>query len=563
MRNYDTKLHETDEKFLGHVGCDSCGSSDANAEYERHYFCFNCSNRAWKDDDAMNDMSESYRKPIDNGSVDEDSDNKLSYVSTHTKIGPLKDRNISIDTCKHYQVRVTVADGLVSEHWYPYTNPEGDLTSYKKRIVEGKKFTQMGNTREAVLFGQSTFSKVGKFVTICEGEVDTMSAFQMNGSKFAHVGVSSSASAYKDCKKQYEYLNSFENIIVCMDNDDAGKKAANLVASLFPKKAKIIKLTLNDPSEYLSTNKESEFVNAWWRAEKYQPDDILSGFDAMWEIAKQPRREALFQYPWEGLNEMTYGLRPTEMVVITAGSGIGKTQFLREIAHHALKTTEENIGVIYLEESAFETGMGMASIEGSKPFHLPDIHYTQDELKSAYQKTWGTDRIHSLRDTWRENTIEYIGDKIKFLSKGMDCRLIILDHLSFMVSDNPGDERKMLDEIAHRLKALAVELDICLLAVCHSKRQSGASHEEGAKTKLSDLRGTAGIGQLSNIVIGVERNGQAPLQKERDTSQLRVLKNRFSGKTGPSCRVLYDQYTGRLTEIPKSEYDEDEEDSGE
>jgi twinkle protein len=527
------------DKFLGHVNCDSCGGSDCNAEYETQYHCFTCGNHIWKDDHFMQNVIKMDSKPV----------NKTLPDIEHTKVGPLPDRNITKDTCRSYDVRVTVKDGVITEHWYPYTNSDGELVAYKKRIVATKDFPQFGNTKKGVLFGQSKFTAKGKYITICEGEVDTLAVFQMNGSKFPVVGVKSSSEAYKNCKDQFEYLDSFDNIIICMDNDDPGKKAANAIASLFPKKAKIVKLKLNDAGKYLEQNKEAEFTHAWWQAEQYKPDDILNGFDTMWEIAQQPRAEAMFMYPWAALNKVTYGIRTSEFMVITAGSGMGKTQVLREITHHALKASDKNIGVIYLEETAWETAHGLASIEGNKPFHLPDAHFTEDEKKDAFMQTWGTDRIHTLNDSWRDNGIDYLGDKIKFLARGLDCKLLVLDHLSFMVSDQSGDERKMLDEIAHKLKALTVELDIALLSVCHSRRQSGKPHEEGAATSLSDLRGTAGIGQLSNIVLGLERNGQADDPIERNTTLIRVLKNRFSGKTGPTSRLYYDEFTGRLSEL--------------
>jgi twinkle protein len=104
---------------------------------------------------------------------------------------------------------------------------------------------------------------------------------------------------------------------------------------------------------------------------------------------------------------------------------------------------------------------------------------------------------------------------------------------------------------------MSVELDIHLCAVAHSRRQSTKPLEEGGTTSLSDLRGTAGLGQLSNIVMGLERDGQAEDERTRNTTLVRVLKNRFSGITGPTSRLYYDQFTGRLTEIEAS-IDEDE-----
>lgn len=75
------------------------------------------------------------------------------------------------------------------------------------------------------------------------------------------------------------------------------------------------------------------------------------------------------------------------------------------------------------------------------------------------------------------------------------------------------------------------------------------SHEEGGVTSLSQLRGSAGIGQLADTVIGLERNGQAESQVERNLTTLRILKNRFTGETGPACYLLWDKTTGRLKEI--------------
>ena len=107
----------------------------------------------------------------------------------------------------------------------------------------------------------------------------------------------------------------------------------------------------------------------------------------------------------------------------------------------------------------------------------------------------------------------------------------------------------MLDEIAHKLKALTVELDIHLCMVAHTKRQTGKALEEGGQTSLADIRGTAGIGQLSNIVIGLERDGQAEDPIEANTTTIRVVKNRFCGRTGVACQVYYNDLTNRLNEV--------------
>jgi twinkle protein len=112
-----------------------------------------------------------------------------------------------------------------------------------------------------------------------------------------------------------------------------------------------------------------------------------------------------------------------------------------------------------------------------------------------------------------------------------------------------ADERKAIDEIMTKLRMLVQETGIALLVVSHLKRPIDRGHEEGAATSLAQLRGSASIAQLSDMVIGLERNGQAVDVQMRNTTQVRVLKSRFNGITGPACKLLYNKDTGRMFEI--------------
>jgi twinkle protein len=136
------------------------------------------------------------------------------------------------------------------------------------------------------------------------------------------------------------------------------------------------------------------------------------------------------------------------------------------------------------------------------------------------------------------------------MAKGLNCGYVVLDHISIIVSGGDvGDERKALDAIMTRLRMLVQETGISLLCVSHLKRPESKGHEEGASTSLAQLRGSGSIAQLSDIVIGLERNGQATDMIERNTTHVRVLKNRFSGYTGGAGDLLYNPSTGRMLEI--------------
>jgi twinkle protein len=63
------------------------------------------------------------------------------------------------------------------------------------------------------------------------------------------------------------------------------------------------------------------------------------------------------------------------------------------------------------------------------------------------------------------------------------------------------------------------------------------------------LRGSHAIAQLSDAVIGLERNQQAESEEERNTTTVRVLKSRFTGETGVACKLEYNKVTGRMKEV--------------
>jgi len=145
------------------------------------------------------------------------------------------------------------------------------------------------------------------------------------------------------------------------------------------------------------------------------------------------------------------------------------------------------------------------------------------------------------------------------MAKALDCQYIILDHLSIVVSSqDSGDERKAIDEIMTRLRTLVAETGVTMFLVSHLKRVTGKAHEDGGNISLQDLRGSQSIAQLSDIVIGMERNQQHDDPIVRNTTCVRVLKNRYTGQTGPACWLRYHVETGRMSEVPAPDYDTEE-----
>lgn len=440
-------------------------------------------------------------------------------------------------------------------HVYPYYNSDNVHVANKVRHFP-KEFNVEGNFGEAGVFGRQAFpSGSGRAITITEGELDALSVYELFGRRYPAVSVKGASSAAKDVAKDFEYLNSFERVYICFDKDEAkvnpttgeirypGQEAALEVAGMFPiGKAHIVTLRDHkDASDYLVAGKFDQFRDEWFKAPTYTPTGLKRG-STMWEEISTPKNYETVLYPFDGLNKQTYGIRLSELVVLTANTGDGKTTVCKEIEYFILENTpkDRGLGLLHLEEPNSDTALGLMSISANKPLHLPDVRegVSPEELRKHYDSTINTDRI-VIWDHFGSNSIQEVLNKIRHMHN-LGCKYIVLDHLSIVVSDQSGDERKQLDEITTKIKTLCMELNIAVIAVIHQNRSG-------------QIRGTAGVEQLANIVLKLHRDKTSPDEWRRNVVKIVVEKNRFCGRTGPGCYLFYDEFSGRLKEMSKED----------
>tara|TARA_R100000541_G_scaffold13813_2_gene23150 strand:+ start:1190 stop:2854 length:1665 start_codon:yes stop_codon:yes gene_type:complete len=470
----------------------------------------------------------------------------------------IKDRRISGKITAKFGVTVTFdKGGKIDKHYYPYydSKDSNNLIGYKERTVATKEFQIIGTNKGSGLFGQEANRSGGKYLTICEGEIDALSISEMFDGKWQVVSLKNGAnSASRDIKDNLDYIESFDNVVLCFDQDPAGFEAVKAVQDIISVgKLKVCKLPMKDANEMLMNGKIKEFTNAWWSAESYTPAGIIRGKDT-WKYLLKTNDSVTVDYPWQGLNKFTYGFRTKELVTITSGAGMGKTSVVKELESYILNTTEDNLAIIHLEEAVENSVTGLMSIEINAPLHIPEYarkHIGNEKDKKAlWQKSVGNKKVF-FYDHWGSIAEDSLLSVIRSYAKSYECRWIILDHLSIVVSDQDGiaDERKAIDAIMTKLRKIVQETGVGLFLISHLKRPQGKAHEEGGQVSLSELRGSAAIAQLSDIVIGLERNQQDDDPIIRNQTTLRVIKNRFSGLTGKACRLQYNSDTGRLSEV--------------
>jgi len=528
----------SDTKCISKGPCPSCTSSDAHALYDDgHSYCFSC---------ETNFNNNSKVVPMTNTK-------SSGLLKTSGEVSAISDRHIERETIKTFNVEVTKSGSTITHHIYKYFDNNGNHVANKIREVQGKKFWSEGNVSGSVLFGENIFSGGGKYVTVCEGGIDAMSVYQMNG-KYPTVSIKNgAASAVENCKKAFNYLNQFETVVLCFDNDDPGRKAAQAVAQIFePNKCKILTLELKDPNEYLKVGKREKFMQEWWNAKPYTPAGIINLADLGDALFEEDYCETCL-YPWPKMNDKTYGIRTGELVCFTSGAGMGKSSIIRELMHHIMNSTKDNIGVLCMEENTRNTAFNIMSVEANARLYIREVReeYTRKQLIEWRDKTVGSGRFLAF-DHFGSISNDEILDRVRYMAKARDCKWIFLDHLSILVSGNEefGDERKSIDVLMTKLRSLVEETGVGLLLVSHLRRPSGdRGHEDGKEVSLSHLRGSASIAHLSDSVIALERNQQAEDETEANTTTIRILKNRYTGDTGVACYLFYDKNTGRMTQI--------------
>ena len=519
--------------------CPKCGATSANVEHEDgHSFCFSCKTRFGEDTQTEKVV------PMSNETA----------LRTSGLLSDIPDRKISKDTAKKYNTQVKKTGTVVTHHIYKYFDEDGNHIANKVREVQGKRFWSEGNMGRAGLFGQNIFNQSGKYITVCEGEIDAMSAYELMGSKWPVVSIKNgAASALENCKQSFNYLNKFDNVVLCFDNDAPGRESAQRVAQLFePNKCRIIYLEMKDANEYLKTGQREKFTQAWWNAKTYTPAGIINLGDLGDSLYEEDYCETC-PYPWSKLNEKTYGIRTGELVCFTSGAGMGKSSVIRELMHHIMMNTNDNIGVLCMEENIKNTAFNLMSVEANARLYIKEIRkqFTDEQLKEWQDKTIGTNRFYAF-DHFGSVSNDEILDRVRYMAKALDSKWIFLDHLSILVSGNEefGDERKSIDVLMTKLRSLVEETGIALLLVSHLRRPAGdRGHEDGREVSLSHLRGSASIAHLSDSVIALERNQQAEDERESNTTTVRVLKNRYTGDTGIACRLYYDRETGRMSQV--------------
>jgi twinkle protein len=516
--------------------CPACPSSDACALYDDgHSHCFSCNTHFPADGEAA--PSEP-RKPSNPDLVQ-----GVRYVD-------LDKRGLRSDTCKRYGYGVAEASGRPTQV-APYHNAAGEVVAQKLRFAD-KTFSVRGDLKQGGLFGQHLFRTGSKMVVVTEGEIDALSVAQAMGNKWPAVSIpNGAAGAVKAIKANLEWLSSHDSVILWFDSDEPGRDALNAVLPLLPiGKVKIVTgpADCKDANDVLLKHGASEVVKLVWDAPSWRPDGVIGGKELTVERLKAKAAPG-WQTPYPEVNAMTRGIRPRQLWLLTAGTGVGKSTDAREWMYAAL-CQGKKVGAVFLEESVEDTAKYLVALDNNVLAEdledNPDI-LTQAQWERSTQKLFGSDAYQAY-DHFGATDSDGLLAKLEFMAAN-GAELLFLDHLTIAAT---GLDLEGVDKLMVSLRAMIERTGCSVVAIAHiRKTASGAkAAEEGAQISLDDIKGSGSLKQVPDVILAKERNQQAETAVEKNRSRIRVLKVRRGGKTGPADWLLYDEKTGRLTPIP-------------
>lgn len=468
-------------------------------------------------------------------------------------------RNLSKASMEHFGIRceLSTADGFTpTVHYYPYTKG-GEIVGYKKRALP-KTLTAVGDIKSPVeLFGQKQALVAGnKRLFITEGELDAVSLFQAlkeqsAGTKWSDIIPSvvsigyGAQSAVRHLSQHLGFINSYEQVVLCFDNDEAGKLAVEEVAKLLPT-VYTVPMDEKDANEMLMKGKSIQLAkSALFGTKKHRPPAVVS-VDDLWDRATKFPVMGM-SWPWPSLTKLTYGIRRNMIYGVGAGVGIGKTELFHEIQAHLISTHNLPVGGLMFEEDGGRTLKAFAEKMYNKPFTVPNGGYTQQELNDAIASLRGKVWLYDSRlgKDWDE-----IKSAIRYMVVGEGIKDIFLDHLTALTAQvSSAEGNDLINRIMSDLSNIVNELDCTIYYASHlNPPDAGQPHERGGKVHESQFTGSRGAIKWSHYLMGLERNKDPELPEEsRNSSKLVLLKDRENGSVGV-VPLFYNRHSRKMME---------------
>lgn len=500
--------------FSHHESCPVCGSKDNVAVYLDGF------KKCYTPDCDYLIPGKDFLKMFEQqkqGLEKQMSDEGFEYTFGEFPLFLSSDKGINRDTISKYRVNRIESAGYATIS-FPYYR-DGKIVGAKERILvkadvpawNEKNFFCRGQISN-VLFGSQTIEHDNdKPILITEGELDCMAAYQMLDDEFHCLSIPSGAASAKSTIAKNLELLSDRKIYICFDNDEVGIAATDMaMEALPPGMAFRVNLPqgFKDAHEMLLAIEINAFREAVRTAQPITPKGTNDTRELMERSLKNWKSffcsEGTFSTGYKNLDDlMINGFRTGEVIVLAAGSGVGKSTFAFNIASNVLKNGTRTL-FLPSEMNDEDVFMLLASIKtAQRLIDMPEVDRAKIKTEKIAQSMESfIDLLHIHRNLNGVNT-KQLCDVIGFYCRAYSVQFVVLDHMHHITSDIENITRH-LDNLSARLKEVAIDCGCTILSVAHTNRADG--DKQTKKVDVARVRSSEGIVQNADMVLGLERD---------------------------------------------------------
>lgn len=365
------------------------------------------------------------------------------------------------------------------------------------RDAKGKKTgIRTSSDTEPCLFGWQTIPADAREVTIVEGEIDAMTAWQYGRPALSVPFGGGGGAKQAWIEHEYGNLERFDTIYLCLDNDEEGQKATEeIIKRLGRERCRLVSLGCKDFNMALDNlfYSRDDIDECYANAKSLDPDKLMSVSDFRDEVAaeffeKNPTIAGM-ETPWEKSRD-TIKFRDSELTVWTGWSGHGKSQLLNYIAFHGMRKGAK-FCIASMEMPARRTLQRM--VRQAAGLAYPSRGYIDAILDSLGGKLWIYNQMGSTN-------VKLMLEAFRYAAKRYGVNQFIVDSLAKlgMAEDDYNGQKAAMEALVD----FAHEMSVHVHLVAHPRK---AEDETRAPGKL-DVRGGAILTDLADNVVTVWRN---------------------------------------------------------